>query len=151
MDGLFENAIKGGEQPEISETPKPKPKQSLVGGWFKNNKTMLIIVAILVVALVVLSVVSYFKLSSVNTIIACKEEVIDGLNKELVKAKNKLSNVEGQLAALENQIQNTPPPPPPPPPSKKNKKKAENLDTMVLNPESSMAKVEELEELPLNL
>ena len=111
---------------------------------------MLIIVAILVVALVVLSVVSYFKLSSVNTIIACKEEVIDGLNKELVKAKNKLSNVEGQLAALENQIQN-PPPPPPPPPSKKNKKKAENLDTMVLNPESSMAKVEELEELPLNL
>ena len=175
MDGLLDNADIIDNVTE--EVPKVVPQQTggkestknKLGNWFKNNKVLLIIILILIVAVAITVVVAYFKLSSVGTIISCKEEVIDGLNKELGKVRNNLSKAENKINMLEKDnsklkamaVSIAQPPPSQQPSKSKNKQKRniDQLDALVMNPSDNLKKNdgkesetdEELDELPLNL
>lgn len=178
MDGLLDNADIIDNVTE--EVPKVVPQQTggkestknKLGNWFKNNKVLLIIILILIVAVAITVIVAYFKLSSVGTIISCKEEVIDGLNKELGKVRNNLSKAENKINMLEKDnsklkamavsIAQPPPQQPSQQPSKsknKQKRNIDQLDALVMNPSDNLKKNdgkesetdEELDELPLNL
>lgn len=174
MDGLLDNADIIDNVTE--EVPKSVPQQTggkdstknKLGNWFKNNKVLLIIILILIVAVAITVIVAYFKLSSVGTIISCKEEVIDGLNKELGKVRNNLSKAENKINMLEKDnsklkamaVSIAQPPPQQPSKSKnKQKRNIDQLDALVMNPSEDIKKNgekesetdEELDELPLNL
>ena len=179
MDGLLDNADIIDNVTE--EVPKVVPQQTggkestknKLGNWFKNNKVLLIIILILIVAVAITVIIAYFKLSSVGTIISCKEEVIDGLNKELGKVRSNLSKAENKINMLEKDnsklkamaVSIAQPPPqqqqPQQPSKSKNKQKRniDQLDALVMNPSGNLKKKdgkesekdEELDELPLNL
>ena len=120
----------------------------------------------MVISLVIVSVILYFKSSSVGTMISCKEEIIDGLNRELTKQKLQISKLEIKNEELEKSLEkqtkelqkktineltkkekesikkkmN----------AKPEKPKVEEIDSLVFNAENAQQE-EELDELPVNV
>ena len=107
MEDLFRNAKVIEEQTEesdnesVSEESQKPSKLNGIKNWFINNKYMLIIISVLVLAIVVVSLVLYFKCSSINTLLACKDEIVEGLNKEIIKNKSMVSKLESKNDELE--------------------------------------------------
>ena len=113
MEDLFENAtingsninqsseIKEDELESKQEIEQKDSKKSKIAAWFTKNKLFLIAIALLVAALIVVSVVLYFKNSSIGSMISCKEEMIEGLNREITKSKLQISKLEIKNEELE--------------------------------------------------
>lgn len=107
MEDLFRNAKVIEEQEgesdneSVNEESQKPSKLTGIKNWFNNNKYMLIIISVLVLALVVVSLVLYFKCSSINTLLACKDEIVEGLNKEIIKNKSMVSKLESKNDELE--------------------------------------------------
>ena len=76
-------------------------KQSKANEWFKKYKVFIIIIISLLVALIIVSIVLYFKNNSIGSMISCKEEIIEGINRELSKAKLQISKLEIKNEELE--------------------------------------------------
>ena len=171
MEDLFKNAQvlseNESEKEESEETEQEKkPKTNRIKEWFNNHKIAIIIFTILVISLVIVSVILYFKSSSVGTMISCKEEIIDGLNRELTKQKLQISKLEIKNEELEKSLEkqtkelqkktineltkkekesikkkmN----------AKPEKPKVEEIDSLVFNAENAQQE-EELDELPVNV
>lgn len=135
---------------------EPVKKPSKFKAWLNKNKVPIIIICALTVALVIAILVCYFKMSSFDTIIACKEELITGLNKEVTKNKQEIMKLESKAELLERELEA----------SKKakmqvqvqqpiqNKRKqrkrerdlSDEMDDLVMNPKSD----DELDALPIN-
>ena len=106
MEDLFRNAKVVEETAEeiddesVKDSKGPS-KLSSIANWFSSNKYILIVISVLVLALVVVSLVLYFKCSSINTLLACKDEIVEGLNKEIAKSKSMVSKLESKNDELE--------------------------------------------------
>lgn len=80
-------------------------KPSKFKAWLNKNKVPIIIICILTVALIIAILVCYFKMSSFDTIISCKEELITGLNKEITKNKQEIMKLESKSELLERELE----------------------------------------------
>ena len=147
----------------IEDQSQQNQKTSIVGGWFKKNKILLICIGILTLAVIIISIILYFKCSSINSLISCKEDIIEGLNKEITKAKLQISKLDiknEELEKMNKELQKKQI-------SDKNalkkklntkidneksveKNKSDEIDSLVFNGPASKENDEELEELPLN-
>ena len=166
MEDLFKNATPISENKE-EEGGDIKPKSS-IKTWFEKYKYPMIVIGVLVLALVIVSVVFYFKCNSVGTIICCKEDLIEGLNKELTKTKQELNRLSAKYEAkseeLEKYAQQKPitkeqkqaikkqmnqKPEPTAQPKKRKEDIGDEIDSLVFNGPVNKED-DELEELPIN-
>lgn len=88
---------------KTADTVTKKP--SKFKAWLNKNKVPIIIICILTVALIIAILVCYFKMSSFDTIISCKEELITGLNKEITKNKQEIMKLESKSDLLERELE----------------------------------------------